>query len=291
MAISNPTKQDLKIIGQGLREYHPRLTDLDWRRTTLLNLPSIAPAASLQMNVIVPDESFYGGDSVDFAAIKANGAAGIILRAGQNEWTDAQFVNNWAKARSAGLPRGAYWFLDSRVKGSRQADLMHALLRDDPPELMAVGDYEENYHGPYEGWDLAYDFFERMKALGWTPDRLWIYTGYYYWQDHKPANASQIDYFSQYELWEAWYTTDPNKPLVPPPWGKISLWQFTENNGYGFDVGDLSYFNGSLEEFQTRFNLIPNPGGTMYIYKATPIGSMVNIRADHTTASADIGDL
>ena len=29
----------------------------------------------------------------------------------------------------------------------------------------------------------------------------------------------------------------------------------------------------------------------MYIYKATPIGSMVNIRTDHTTASADIGDL
>ena len=67
--------------------------------------------------------------------MRNNGAAGVIIRAGQNVWPDPKFDTFWAGAKAAGLPRGTYWFYDSRVSPESQADLFYSRFAGDFPEM------------------------------------------------------------------------------------------------------------------------------------------------------------
>ena len=75
----------------------------------------------------------------------------------------------------------------------------------------------------------------------------------------------ELKYFQQYPLWIANYSMP--KPLIPFPWEdeKWLLWQFTatgDGAAYGVESKgiDLNYYNGSLEKFHARFNLLfPQP--------------------------------
>ena len=104
-------------------------------------------------NVIGPDVSFYQDDpetpqGIDF--IKMRESAGyVIIRAGQNTWVDSDFKINWREAKLAGLPRGSYWFYDSRTEPKRQAELWVQQFAGDFGELPLFADFEESYMGPY----------------------------------------------------------------------------------------------------------------------------------------------
>ncbi len=228
-------------------------------------------------NAIGPDVSFYQDDDetpegIDFDKMKARSDF-VIIRAGQNQWIDPDFRTNWAAAKKAGLPRGSYWYYDSRIEPQRQAELWRDALGDDRGELPLFADFEENYGGPYEGWRKWYAFLEYLKNV--MPEKeIVVYTGYYYWRENAPnpdTHASSLEYFHQYPLWIANYGVD--KPNIPEPWGEDEwlLWQYTDHGdgpGYGVEsLGiDLNYFNGDSAAFRTRFN-IPDalpPSNTKY---------------------------
>ena len=70
-------------------------------------------------NAIGPDVSFYQDleetpEKIDFVKMQKT-ANFVIIRAGQNLWPDPDFEYNWTEAKKAGLPRGSYWFYDSRA--------------------------------------------------------------------------------------------------------------------------------------------------------------------------------
>ncbi len=221
-------------------------------------------------NVIGPDVSFYQDDpetpqGIDFIKMRAS-AGYVIIRAGQNSWVDSDFKVNWREAKLAGLPRGSYWFYDSRTEPKKQAELWVQQFGGDFGELPLFADFEESYMGPYRGWRNWYTFLERLKTLVGTKE-IAIYTAYYYWRDNAPnatTQAPSLNYFLQYPLWIANYgATDP---LVPLPWkkGEWLFWQYTETgDGALFGVEskgiDLNYFNGDLAAFRTRFNLSETP--------------------------------
>jgi hypothetical protein len=74
----------------------------------------------IKNQVIVSDFSFWQDDDytpykIDFTTAYKAGLDGTILRAGQNTWIDEDFIDYCRNADKAGLPRGAYWFFDSRV--------------------------------------------------------------------------------------------------------------------------------------------------------------------------------
>lgn len=242
-------------------------------------------------NVIGPDVSFYQDEpttpeGIDF--IKMSASAGyVIIRAGQNTWVDSDFKYNWREAKNAKLPRGSYWFYDSRTEPKKQAELWVDQFQGDLGELPLFADFEENYNGPYKGWKNWYTFLERLKALV-NGHEIAIYTAYYYWKDNAPnatTQASSLEYFKQYPLWIANYgATDP---LIPLPWkkGEWLFWQYTESgNGklYGVESNaiDLNYFNGDLAAFKARFKLsdsepepIPGndqPTGIKYLVNVDP---------------------
>lgn len=221
-------------------------------------------------NASGPDISFYQDNSttpqrIDFVKMKSISDF-IIIRAGQNLWSDRDFKHNWAQAKTVGLPRGSYWFYDSRADPKQQAEKWIETLGNDRGELPLFADFEESYNGPHAGWQKWYDFLERLKALA-DGKEICIYTGYYYWTPNAPNPISQpssLEYFHQYPLWVANYKV--TKPRIPAPWkdDEWLLWQYTEEgDGLAYGVEsleiDLNYFNGDQAAFRQRFNLGSSP--------------------------------
>ena len=229
---------------------------------------------------IGPDISFYQDDNttpegVDFDKMKEHSDF-VVIRAGQNNWLDPDFKTNWLAAKKAGIPRGSYWFYDSRNEPKKQAELWRDALGDDQGELPLFADFEDNYGGPYAGWKKWYAFLEYLKDA--MPEKeIVLYTGYYYWKDNAPdpnTHASSLEYFHQYPLWIARYGA--SKPLVPAPWreDEWTFWQYTEHGDgtkYGVEsLGiDLNYYNGTSEEFRERFKISDMP--------STPISYKVDL--------------
>lgn len=219
--------------------------------------------------IIGPDVSFYQDapntpQGIDF--VRLNQVADfVIIRAGQNNWPDSDFEDNWRNAKQAGLPRGSYWFYDSRADPRQQAELWFRLLDGDLGELPLFADFEEAYQGPYTGWTHWKVFLDRIKALVGRKE-VGIYTAFYYWQRNAPnpvTQAAELEYFHRYPLWIANYGV--TAPQVPKPWGTNEwlFWQFTAS-GDGLYYGvesleiDLNYFNGDAQAFAQRFN-VPVP--------------------------------
>lgn len=225
-------------------------------------------------NASGPDVSFYQDDNetpqkIDFKRMDTV-ASFVIIRAGQNLWKDPDFTDNWQASKDAGLPRGSYWFYDSRANPKRQAELWAELLGGDLGELPLFADFEEKYGGDYAGWHHWYDFLEALKIL--LPNKeIGIYTAYYYWRENAPNASTQtesLEYFHQYPLWIANYKVVV--PKVPLPWQAEEwlFWQYTAGGDgakYGVESKgiDLNWFNGNIEALNKRFNLRitpdPNP--------------------------------
>lgn len=221
-------------------------------------------------NVIGPDVSFYQDDpqtpnGIDFRKMRQAGAEYVIIRSGQNLWADRDFKANWREAKAAGLPRGSYWFYDSRIDPKQQAELWVSLFNGDFGELPLWCDFEDNYNGGFRGWQHWYNFIERVKQLTPSSVALGVYTNYYYWLENTVSvniPTASLNYFQQYPLWIATY--NPTAPLIPKPWSTWTFWQYTDN-GPGLDYGveslniDLNYFNGDINAFRARFKLTETP--------------------------------
>jgi len=249
-------------------------------------------------NVIGPDVSFYEDDpetpqGIDYVKMRAS-AGYVIIRAGQNIWVDSDFKLNWREAKLAGIPRGAYWFYDSRTEPKRQAELWVEQFAGDFGELPLFADFEETYKGQYSGWRSWYTFLERVKQLV-NGKEIAIYTAYYYWRDNAPnatLQASSLEYFHQYPLWIASYETAV--PLIPKPWaaGEWLFWQYSESGDgrlFGAESNsiDVNYFNGDLAALKARFKLSdtppppPNPD-------PIPVGDTPTGRTYRVTASPSL---
>ena len=206
------------------------------------------------------DISFYQNDDgrigrVNFDKMHLNGADFVICRAGQRTWPDPLFKEYWINSKGV-MPRGSYWFYDSRENPKRQAELWLSLLGKDLGELPLQADFEDRYSGPYGGWKNLYDFMERMKVLTGEKTQM-VYTGPSYWKEF----GQDAPYWLQYELWIANYKT--SKPIVPAPWKTWRLWQFTaagDGRAYGVESNgiDLNYFNGTKAEFEAWAGMPPD---------------------------------
>ncbi len=215
---------------------------------------------NVSSNAVGVDVSLWD-NVVDFGKMRAS-AEFVFIKAGQNREPDKNFRSNWNEAKKAGMPRGSYWFYDSRAKPEQQAQLWMELLQGDFGELPLVIDLEETYEGRYLGWKNWRIFIEQLKEM--SPGKeVAIFTRQSYWRNNtlNPATqASDIEYFRQYPLWIAHYGAV--KPSIPIPWSADEwlFWQYTDKGDgtlYGVESGkvDLNYFNGDLNAFQARFGI------------------------------------
>lgn len=208
------------------------------------------------------DVSFWQDDNstpqrIIFSDMVRQGASFVIIRAGQGEWADPDFSVNWIKAKEDGLPRGAYWYYDSRYDPVKQAELFASLVRNDPPELELWLDLEEHLGGPFGGYANWEKFLNRLRQL--LPlTKVGIYTGYYYINGRIPS--AEFTYFSQFPLWLAWYSDNPANVLIPKPWTTCLYWQWgTPSWGMAWGCEsqeiDMNLFNGTKEDFNRRYTL------------------------------------
>lgn len=258
-----------------------------------------SPTILIQTLVRLVDVSFWQG-LIDFVTMKNAGIMGGIIRAGQNKWADSRFKENWHKAKEAGLPRGSYFFYDSRVTPKEQAELWWSLLQGDTGELVHVADFEESYSGPYGTKGHFKEFLIRFHELsGLLNDRIAVYTGFYWWM----LRIGDDPFFRAYNLWLASYSA-MSQARIPAPWSATDLlfWQDTASgNGPAYGVSskeiDMDWYCCDYPAYKKRFPLIntepppipptPTEGETM----EGKVLKFTNMRADKTQNSADLGDL
>lgn len=226
--------------------------------------------------VLVLDVSKYQG-LISFGKMGLAGVMGVIIKCGQGMALDPFFLTSWAKAKAAGMPRGTYWFYDSRVDPEEQAKKWANMISIDAGELYHWLDLEENYNGPYKGWKNWKIFLQEFMQLSKLPaSKIGIYTGYYYWIANSPTTVADLNWFAQFWLWLAWYTTNPANVIIPKPWTKLMLWQYgtmgvdgKTANGEKYGVESLEVdennFNGDEDEYRKFFGLsgvvTPPPNG------------------------------
>jgi len=206
--------------------------------------------------VLMLDVSRWQG-IIDFVKMASEGVLGVIIKCGQGNDHDPNFLTNWAKAKTAGIPRGSYWFFDSRVPPKAQAAKWWDWVKADRGELMFWLDLEENYGGPYKGWQNWKIFLEEFMRLSGVPaSKIGIYTGYYYWIANSPTNLADLNWFGQFWLWLAWYTTNPANVIIPKPWTQAQLlfWQYGTNGVDGKTPNGLRYGAESIEIDENNFN-------------------------------------
>jgi len=241
----------------------------------------------------------YTPYKIDFHKAWVNGIDGVILRAGQNAWVDEDYLDYCKNADLANLPRGAYWFYDSRLSPVPQADVFaDAVELSGVPALGVWGDYEENYGGRYGGEENFKLFMDRLRER--FPNKIvGVYTGPDYWRNHTSATGRA--YFLKFPLWIANYRV--LNPDIPAPWTNFLFWQYTDQ-GEGEKFGaesrevDMNIFRGTIEDYKTYFLLgeyepapeQPSQGDKMYNckVKSTAI-PYVNLREN--PGGNDIGDV
>jgi len=265
-------------MGQFIRTYQPT----KWNAHRLINdlfgaRHAYAPSAIIIQEKLFPDVSYWQQE-INWDVMRSKTDAAII-RAGGNVWPDAQFENNWSRAKEVGIKRGSYWFYDDRIDPGRQAALWVSLLGNDLPEMEFWCDWENTYGGSFGGLRNVVAFMQSVEAL--LPGvRVGLYTGYYWFRDHSNpiTNATQYAYLKERPLWLGWYMADASQVLIPAPWTQLLLWQWgTPAVGalYGVQTEeiDMNTFNGTLADFENRYGVtIPPPGGTMpdHFMKLTP---------------------
>jgi lysozyme len=254
-------------------------------------------------NIVGFDISHWQG-SVDFQKMKAGGASFVILKAGQGNWKDERFDENWKNAKGV-LPRASYHYYDNRYDPKDQARKYYDILRTDLEGTCWL-DLEDRTAGVYAGWRHWYTFLEELKFLLYPGAQVGIYSNFFFLTEMLTyANTFQRNYFKQYPLWLANYGTDPFHPryesvLMPSPWTECLILQ-SGTPDIGIEAGvesreiDYNQFNGDANKFSQYFKVIngasvPEEEATMTTLYGEVITSTLNIRTGAGTNFEDLGN-
>lgn len=158
---------------------------------------------------------------IDWAKVKASGVQFAIIRAGYGREVsqrDAYFEANYAGAKAAGLPVGAYWYSYATTTEGARAEARACLevIRGKSFEFPVWFDQE------YEPAIKALTKQQRtdiVKAFCATLEAAGYYTGLYCSRDWLQNWLYPVQ-LKAYDIWVAAYGSSPGK--VPLPYG---MWQ------------------------------------------------------------------
>lgn len=275
--------------------------------TTATETWAIATAAAADWPVVGIDVSQWQG-VMDWSK-----AAPLIqfafIRAGiGNDVIDTQYLRNARECAARGIAYGLYWYIkpdkDWRKTAASFANAYNAYGGDLPP-VFDIEDAGGLGKTALESWLVkCVNEFENL-----TEREVIIYTAPGFWN----ANMPKTNWAKNRRLWVAHWTTAP-APLLPAEWTDIAnprtwtFWQHSaDGNGLGAIYGaqsasiDLDRYNGSLADFNATFgvNVLPTepppapelPPARVPVKLVRVTTTTLNIRAQPTTDSADIGDL
>jgi len=150
---------------------------------------------------------------IEFAFVKASEGATV---------RDDHFSQHWRGLHEAGVPCGAYHFAHPGSDPATQAAQFHSVVGDlGPSDLQPVLDLETGDGHPAAAvveWTLK--FVERAESLFHT--QLIIYTGGFW---RRELGNPPCPPLGARKLWTARYGAEP---VLPQPWTKWSIWQFSD---------------------------------------------------------------
>lgn len=192
---------------------------------------------------------------IDFNTMRKAGARFCFIKAIQGVRIDQDFADYWRDAKAAGIPRGAYLFLDWNVSARKQAEAYWALLKDDPGEFIhPIIDFEGWNNPPPTALSLLRQVCTEVESVTGRIPMIYTSAGFF-----NEFGRGWDTAWKRYPLWIANYTT-ASVPLVPKPWGKSDwlFWQYTSKGDgklYGVESAtvDLNRFNGDEAAFRKVF--------------------------------------
>ena len=232
------------------------------------------------------------------------------IRAGYgNSSTDAQFIRNVNECTRLRIPYGLYWYMKPDKSWQATAASFAAAYNSyggDLPPMFDVEDTGGLGKTALESWLVkCVNTFEAE-----TGTDIGIYTSPGFWD----ANMPLTNWAKNRRLWVA-HWTNADAPALPAEWAMANnprtwtFWQHSaDGNGLGATYGaqsaaiDLDRFNGTLAQFNQVFGLnvappveppapeLPPARVPLFLVRVTA-ANLLNVRAQPTTAGADIGDL
>ena len=155
------------------------------------------------MNKFGIDISKWQGDF----DVASSGAEFVIIKAGGSEdpggrYMDSQFLNNYSKAKNAGLPVGLYWYCGADSTALLHDDIDYLCTRIDGLqfELPIFLDIEESYLCTNAGM-LAQYWCDEMIRRDYYPG---IYSSWSWWHD---TTLKQLE-LSPSQKWLAFWTDE-----------------------------------------------------------------------------------
>ena len=271
------------------------------------------------------DLSEYNGP-VDFVKLKSLYKF-VYLRASWGLNVDKFFQEYRTGAKAAGVPFGAYHYMDWRYSQSQQLNFFINLMQPNPGQRAPVLDLEmdpTNY-GNLTMNDTIQDMMPQTrkvigashkplkyilpKARGYSlsltavEGNVWnwmtavekslkmvpeFYSGYYWWLQWMTNNVA----WARYKLWLAWYAKE-SVIKVPPPFPTWDKWQYSPN-GSAIPIwqNPSGYEEGKSLDVDWDKSLptppVPVPGPAYPAYITTVT---VNVRAANSQTSTLLGIL
>jgi GH25 family lysozyme M1 (1,4-beta-N-acetylmuramidase) len=249
--------------------YPPNL--LNQLRQWLQALASPIPPSTTDPRVLGVDISQFNGvmDFDKLSNYEPPKFEFIVIRTGQSSSTnfdDAQFLRNWGKAKSVGLPRSTYHVLYPGLDVEPQVRHFLSLMEEagdlgEGPFWLDV----ELHHGQTKKRisDATHEWLEQVTQE--TGHRAGVYTGKWF----TDAYMEPQDWWTETDWWLATWLQSrehPGPPRLPVsvPLSACKIHQ-TTSFGNGKLVGaessqiDLNRWMGTREEFVEYFNVPPQP--------------------------------
>lgn len=158
----------------------------------------------------------------------------VIVKAGQRDFTDPMFESHYKGAKAAGIPVGAYWYLDALTveNAQKEADAFIQRLSGKQFEYPVFLDLENESQfqlGKKRVSELIRAFLERVEKAGY-----WVGL---YMSKSQLENYVDDDIKSRYCIWLAQW--DVSKPTYG---GAYGIWQYKVGKAAGIKGDcDLDY--------------------------------------------------
>lgn len=175
----------------------------------------------------------YAQGLIDWKRVAASGVDFAMLRMGKAETMDTFFEKNWAGAKAAGIPVGAYWFsyAVSAKEARQEAEAAKKIMNTHPLELGLFYDFEYDTETKAKARGVVFSKKSRGEVIRAFCDAI-PGTGVYLNGDYLRSRL-ESGAVKGYPLWIAsWklpYATgfEKNPASAPSEWGLPTIWQFS----------------------------------------------------------------